>query len=108
MTKPKQDKALRIAELERKLEEALAGQAFRYSSADAGLDKASTDHLMASGVVLTLTVLGGRKLFEPVLIRDGLSEALITTLRADLARSYLLAVQQKPKSLRTTKPAAGA
>ena len=63
---------------------------------------------MASGVVLTLTVLGGRKLFEPVLIRDGLSEALITTLRADLARSYLLAVQQKPKSLRTTKPSAGA
>lgn len=85
------------AELERKLQEALAGQAHTYHFADRGLDKASTQHLSASGVVLTLTALGGRELVAPTLIRDGLSDELIAALRADFARSYALATLFKPR-----------
>lgn len=94
--KLKQTKSQRIAELERKLNEALAGQAHVYHFASASLDKASTDHLMASGVVITLTVLGGREIFSPVLIRDGLSKETIAALKADFARSYGNAVSFKP------------
>lgn len=93
----KQTKAQRIAELERKLGEALAGQIHVYHFADAELSKASTDKLMGSGVVLTLTVLGGREVCKPVLIRDGLSAETINALRADFARSYTLATMFKPK-----------
>lgn len=95
--KNKQQQAQRITELERQLAEALAGQAHVYHFASSALDKATTKHLGASGVVITATVLGGRKLFEPVLIRDGLSDELIAALRADFKRSYDLAVMFKPK-----------
>lgn len=95
--KPKQTKQARIAELERKLAEAMAGQAHVYHFASATMDKASTNHLMASGVILTLTVLGGRQVFEPVLIRDGLSPETIAAIKADMLRSYDLAVMHKPK-----------
>lgn len=87
----------RIQDLERKLKEALAGQAHVYHFAEVGISKASTDHLMASGVVLTLTALGGREICEPVLIRDGLSKETIAALRADLQRSFELATLYKPK-----------
>lgn len=95
--KTKQTKSERISELERKLKEAISGHASAPHFACAGLDKASTDHLAASGVVLTLTVLGGRKICEPVLIRDGLSKETITALKADLVRSFELATLFKPK-----------
>lgn len=94
----KQTKAQKIAELERKLQEALAGQAHVYHFAEAGLAKATSKHLGASGVVLTLTVLGGRELFSPTLIRDGLSDELIAALKADFRRSYDLATMYKPKA----------
>lgn len=97
--KPKQTKVARIAELERKLGEALAGQAHIYHFADRAIDKASTDHLMASGVVLTLTALGGRVICPPVLIQDGLSPETIAALKADFSRSYDLAVMCKPKGV---------
>lgn len=96
--KPKQTKAARIAELERKLREAEAGAAHVYHFASVTVDKASTDHLMASGVILTLTVLGGREIFSPVLIRDGLSKETIAAIKADLVRSYELATMYKPKA----------
>lgn len=95
--KPKQINSQRIAELERKLNEALAGQAHVYHFASASIDNASTDHLLASGVIITLTVLGGREIFNPVLIRDGLSRETIAALKADFARSYGNAVSFKPK-----------
>lgn len=95
--KPKQTKAQRIAELERKLGEAVAGQAHVYPFASQTIDKASTDHLMGSGVVITLTVLGGREIFSPVLIRGGLSKETIQALKADFVRSYEEAVAFKPK-----------
>lgn len=99
MSKTKIAKAQRIAELERKLQEALAGQVHNYHFADAGLDKASTQHLMGSGVVITLTVLGGRELIPPTMLRDGLSNELIAALRADFVRSYELATMYKPKGV---------
>jgi hypothetical protein len=94
--KNKQPKPTR-AELERKLTEALAGQAHVYHFAGKGLDKASTEHLAGSGIVLTMTVLGGRELFSPVLVRDGLSPELIEALKKDLSRSYNLATLFKPQ-----------
>ncbi len=97
--KTKQTKVQRIAELERKLKEALAGQAHVYHFASAALDKASTDHLAASGVIITLTFLGGREVHSPVLIRDGLSKETIEALKADFIRSYESAVEFKPKGI---------
>lgn len=84
-------------ELERKLGEALAGQAHVYHFASTEINKASTKHLSASGVILTLTVLGGRKVFKPILIRDGLSNETIAALKKDMIRSYDLATLFKPK-----------
>lgn len=95
--KPKQTKANRIADLERQLRETLAGQVHQYHFADEGLNKASTKHLIGSGVVITLTVIGGRELIPPTLLRDGLSDELIAALRADFVRGYQLATMYKPK-----------
>ena len=92
-------KNTRIADLERKLKEALAGQAHAYYFADYGLGKADTKSLAASGVIITLTVLGGRELIQPTMIRDGLSDELIAALRSDFRRSYQLATLHKPKGL---------
>lgn len=97
MSNTKQAQAQRIAELERKLIEAESAMAYRYYHAEQGLTKASTDHLMASGVVLTLTVLGGRMLFDPVMICDGLSKETIAALKKDLLRSFERATELKPK-----------
>ncbi len=96
MTKPKQSKEARITELERKLQEALAGQAHVYHFAIPEVKKADKKRLTGSGVILTLTVLGGRKICDPVLIRDGLSEETIQALIADMVRSYELATLYKP------------
>ena len=85
------------AVLKRKLTEALAGQAHVYHFAGCELQKLSTDKLMGSGVIITMTVLGGRPGMEPTLIRDGLSPETIAAIKADLKRSYDLAIQFKPK-----------
>lgn len=94
--KTKQTKAQRIAELERKLMEAESSQVHLYHFADASVDKASMAHLTGSGVIISLTVLGGREIFKPVLIRDGLSQETVTALKADFVRSYELANLFKP------------
>lgn len=99
MSKTKEAQAQQIAKLQRELQEALAGQVHVYHFADAGLDKATTKYMTGSGVVLTMTALGGRELFKPVLIRDGLSDDLVAALRKDLARSYELATMHKPRGL---------
>ena len=83
--------------LKRKLTEALAGQAHVYHFAGCELQKLSTDRLMGSGVIITMTVLGGRPGMEPTLIRDGLSPETIAAIKADFKRSYDLAIQFKPR-----------
>jgi hypothetical protein len=97
--KVKQKKSQQIADLQRKLAEALAGQSHVYHFADAALDRAGEKHLTGSGVVLTMTVLGGHQLFKPVLIRNGLSPELIAALRSDLAKSYEESIAFKPRGV---------
>lgn len=80
----------KVAELESQL-------AHVYHFADAQIDKAGQASLMASGVVMTLTALGGRELIPPVCIKDGLSPATIAAIRADLRRSYELAIAFAPR-----------
>ena len=96
MKTEKKTKDERIAKLTRERDEALAGQVHTYHFASYALNKLSTDHLTASGLVLSITVLGGREPFAPVLIRDGLSKETIAALKADLARSYNAAIAFKP------------
>lgn len=84
------------AALARKVTELEGQLASSYHFADANLHKAG-DALMASGVLVTLTALGGREIINPIVIRDGLSPATIAALRADIERSFALATAFKPK-----------
>lgn len=85
----KADLARRVMELESQLA-STAAQASR------DIEKAG-DSLMASAAVLTITGLGGRVIVAPVAIRDGLSSATISAIKADLQRSFDLATLQRPK-----------
>ena len=83
--------------LQMKLKEAIASQVHVYHFADLALNKLSTDNLTGSGVILELTVLGGKTGIEPTLIRDGLSKETIKAIQNDLKRSYDLATMFKPR-----------
>lgn len=98
MTK-KQTKTQRIAELERKLRESNAAQVHNYHFADQGLAKASAQNFMGSGIVITLTALGGREVIPATLLLDGLSAELIAALRQEIQRSYKRATLLKPSGL---------
>ena len=87
-TKPTLNKAAQIASLNRRVVELLGQLSSTYTSAYRALDKTGVDHLTASGVMVTLTALGGRQLAEPFCLRGGLSEATIAALKADIKRSY--------------------
>ena len=93
MTKRKQKTR---AELQRENMELAAQLAHVYHFASTELPKAG-DCLAASGVLVTLHVLGGREITRPFVIRDGFSADTIAALQRDLARSYDLAVMFKPK-----------
>ena len=99
MKTTKLKKTDRIAKLTRERDEALAGQVHTYHFASYALNKLSTNHLAASGLILSITVLGGKEAFDPVMIRDGLSEETIAALKADLVRSYNLAIAFKPEGV---------
>jgi hypothetical protein len=58
-----------------------------YKAALRDINKASVDHLMASGCLITLTALGGRELITPIVIKDGLSLETIQALTSDITRS---------------------
>lgn len=90
-------KSQRIAELERKLYESNSYHIYRYHLASKSLDKLNTDRLMGSGVILSLTLLGGREAFQPVMISGGLSKETIAALKSDLARSFNYATEMKPE-----------
>lgn len=96
MKPEKKTKAQRIADLERKLEEARAHHIYRHHFASKALDKLGTDRLLGSGVVLSLTKVGGEMPFEPVMICNGLSKETIAALKADLVRSFNYATEMKP------------
>lgn len=85
------------ADLEREIKELKGQLANAYYIAANAIHKASVDHLMASGAVLSISALGGREIIDSVVIRDGLSKETIAAIRADLKRSYDLATLHKPK-----------
>ena len=84
------------ADLQRQVVEAIAGQAHSYHFAEKLISKAGENVLMGSGVILTITALGGKALIDPVLIRDGLSKETIEAIKEDLRKSYKLATLYKP------------
>ena len=96
MSKTSERLQQQVKDLERKLIESNAAQAHVYHFASSYLKKASTECLTGSGVILTLTALGGRVICEPVLIRNGLSLETVAALKADMVRSYQDAVVFKP------------
>jgi hypothetical protein len=79
------------AALERRVLELEASIASTYYYAQIALKKLSTDHMMASGVVLSITRLGGAVGIQPVMIHDGLSLETIAAISKDIQRSYNLA-----------------
>lgn len=83
-------------DLERRIKELEAQLVHRYAFGAQTIDKASMSKLMGSGVILTLTALGGKAIIEPVCIKDGLSDETINALKVDFRRSYDLAVMFKP------------
>lgn len=84
------------ADLQRKVKELEAQLAHQYHFAAQYIDKAGMDKTMGSAVILELTFLGGRKVIEPVAIKDGLSKETIAAIKADLKRSYERTVEFKP------------
>ena len=84
------------ADLQRKVKELEAQLVHQYHFATATIDRASINKTMGSAVILELTFLGGRKVFEPVAIKDGLSDETIAAIKADLKRSYELTAELKP------------
>lgn len=86
------------AQLQRKVLELEAQLASTYHFAAATLPTCG-EALMASGVLVQLTALGGRELVIPFVVKDGLSASTIAALHADILRSYELATMFKPKSI---------
>jgi len=86
-----------IADLQQQLIAARAQQTHNYHFASYALDKMTTKRFMGSGLIITIKALNGEELIKPVCIKDGLSDATIAALQADLARSYALAVAFKPR-----------
>lgn len=84
-----------VADLKRKILELEGSIASSYYYAHGEVAKASTDHMMASGVVVSITALGGRQVMRPVVIRDGLSPETVAAIQRDLQRSYEQATQFK-------------
>lgn len=83
-------------ELERKVRELEAQLVHRCHFASRTIDKAGIKSLTGSGVIISIVTLGGREIIEPVCIRDGLSDETIASLKADLSRSYEIAIMFKP------------
>lgn len=85
------------ADLQRKVRELEAQLLHQHHFADRKLATAGVAHCLGSAVIVSLTVLGGREVIDPIAIRDGLSDDTIKALRADIRRSYQNAVAFKPK-----------
>lgn len=96
MKPTKKTKNQRIADLEQQLYDSQAQLTHRLHFASKSLGKLSTDRLTGSAVVLSISLLGGQRVFEPVAISDGLSDETIAAIRRDLARCYEKRVELKP------------
>ena len=83
------------AELAREIKELKSQMVHSYAFASQMIDKTSDKYMMASGVMLELTAIGGKKLIEPVMIKDGLSQETIEAIKADIKKSYDLTLMFK-------------
>jgi hypothetical protein len=88
MTKPNKPAKKTRAQLEREILELNAQLFHVYHFANANIGKADTKRFMGSGVLLQLTAIGGKEIINPVMIKDGLSDATIAAIKSDLKRSY--------------------
>ena len=89
----------RIAELENKLRSAEAYQVHKLHFASYELDNISTDRMYGSGVIISITYLGGKSIVDPTAISDGLSPETIAALQADMRRSFEKRMELKPKGM---------
>jgi hypothetical protein len=83
-------------QLTREVLELKAQLASAYHFAAKTLGQASTAKLMASGVLVQLTGIGGKELVVPFMVKDGLSEETIEALHSDITKSYDMSVMFKP------------
>lgn len=86
-----QTKKEKIGHLKRKVIELGGSSPTAYHVAHASLMSCAEDKMMGSGVLLSLSFLGGKAPFEPIVIRDGLSKETIEAIKRDIKRSYDLA-----------------
>ena len=75
------------AQLEREVIELRGQLACTYKAGLRDLFKCSNQYFMASGILVTLSALGGRELATPFVVKDGLSCETIDALRGDILRS---------------------
>lgn len=86
--------AAELATAQRRAAELQAQLASTLGAAFDDMGKAADFH--GSGVILSLSALGGREIVRPVMIRDGLSPDSVTALRRDVCRSFELATLVSP------------
>lgn len=92
MEKPTKTKS----QLRQEIKEAKAQQAYVYYFAENDIQKLCEDRLAGSGVLVELTLLGGKSACSPFVLRDGLSKETIEAIRKDILKSYNLATSFKP------------
>ena len=97
--KPNKNQLLqdKIVELEHKLAETSAMLIHNLHKSAAALDKCSTDKMQGSGVILTISALGNKKIIDSTMIANGLSKETIQSLKADMIRSFEYTTALKPK-----------
>ena len=96
INRKKEKRKAKRRKMSHKAKELEAQMAHKYYYAHAQIDKVSTDRLMASGVMLELTFLGGEQAIPPVVVKDGLSNETIEAIKKDLRRSFHRAIEFKP------------
>ena len=89
-----------IKRLTRERDEALAQIPYRHAFASNALHKFSTDRLSGSGVILSLTLLGGRQLFQPVMISKVSLMQLLKPCKMTFLVAFNTTLKSSPRSLR--------
>lgn len=94
---------LKLAESKRRIYELEAQLAKRLGGAFDVLHNAGIEQNMGSGVILSITGIGGKSIVPPVMIRDGISKQSVTALQDDICRSFEIATMVSPAMARTPK-----
>ena len=89
MKKTRKQLETRVLELE-------ASLASTYHFASKNIAKLSNDYLMGSGIVISITHLGGKPATLPFMIADGFSSETLIALQGDILRSFETATELKP------------